>query len=363
MSGAGDRGGSAETRRTLELLIRVGAVVLLAAWCIQIVLPFLGAVVWGLVIAIASAGGYRRLEAALAGRSALAAVFFALLALTGLVVPAVLLTDSLIDGARVLSEELRGGALEIPPPPADVRSWPLVGVPVYEFWQLASGSLEAALARLAPQLEVLSRALLAAAASAGLGIAQFVLSIIIAAALLARADTGAAVVHVLASRLAGSRGPELIEIAGATVRGVTRGIIGVALIQSVLAGIGFIAVGVPGAGLWALLCLLLAVIQLTPALVIVPVVIYVFTTTSTPVAVAFLLWSTFVSLIDNVLKPILFSRGARVPTLVIFVGSIGGVLSMGILGLFVGAVVLSVGYDVMRIWLEEDVRTGTEVPS
>lgn len=344
-----------DARQALDLLIRVGAALLLAAWCIQIVLPFLGAVVWGIVIAVASLGAYRRLEVAFGGRSSLAAAVFGLGALLVLVVPAVMLTESLVGGARVVSQELEDGLLEVPPPPAAVRDWPLVGPPVHEFWELASTSLEAALARLAPQLQALSRALLAAAASAGIGIAQFFLSIVIAAALLGRADSGAAVTQVLARRLAGERGPELAEIAGATVRGVTRGIIGVALIQSVLAGVGFIAAGVPGAGLWALLCLVLAVIQLPPALVIAPIVIYVFTAASTPVAVAFLVWSTFVSLIDNVLKPMLFSRGARVPTLVIFVGSIGGVLSMGILGLFVGAVVLSVGYEVMRLWLAEEV--------
>jgi predicted PurR-regulated permease PerM len=349
-----------ETRRTLDLLIRVGAVGLLAAWCIQIVAPFLGAMVWGLVIAVGAAGGYRRLEAALGGRSTLAAVVFALIALMLVILPAVMLTESLVSGARALAEDLKDGALDLPPPPPSVRDWPLVGGPVYEFWELASTSLERALAKLAPQLQALSRQLLSAAAAAGIGTAQFFLSIVIAAALLARADSGSAVAHGLAERLAGERGPALAEIAGATVRGVTRGVIGVALIQSVLAGVGFGAVGVPGAGLWALLCLVVAVIQLPPALIIAPIVIYVFTVASTPVAVAFLLWSTFVSLIDNVLKPIIFSRGARVPTLVIFVGSIGGVLSMGILGLFVGAVVLSIGYEVLRSWLTGEPAAAAE---
>jgi predicted PurR-regulated permease PerM len=364
MSASSDPGTEAvQTQRTLELTIRVGAVFLLAAWCIQIVLPFLGAVVWGIVIAVAANAPYQRLEAALGGRSKPAAALFALLALLLLIVPAVLLTDSLASGARQLAEVLRDGSLEIPPPPAEVRSWPLIGGPTYEFWELASKSLETALAPLAPQLKTFSVHMLAAAASAGFGILQFVLSVIIAAALLATSAVGDRTADAIAARLAGDRGPELADLAGATMRGVTRGIIGVAMIQAILAGFGFIAVGLPGAGLWALLCLVFAVVQLPVALFMTPIVIYVFTSASTLVAVFFLAWAIFVSLIDNVLKPLLFSRGARVPTLVIFVGSIGGMLSMGILGLFVGAVVLSVGYEVTRMWLYGDVGEDSSVPA
>ena len=161
----------------------------------------------------------------------------------------------------------------------------------------------------------------------------------------------------MASRLAGERGVELANLAEATIRSVVQGIVGVALIQSILAGLGFMVVGLPAAGLWALLVLVGAVVQLPVTLVIIPPVLIVFSQASTPVAVAFTIWCVFVSLIDNVLKPLLFGRGAQVPTLVIFVGAIGGMLAMGILGLFVGAVVLALGYQILAAWLAEETAT------
>ena len=156
----------------------------------------------------------------------------------------------------------------------------------------------------------------------------------------------------MGTRLAGARGIELVDLAGATLRSVARGILGVALIQSLLAGAGFLAAGVPGAGLWVLLCLLLAIVQLPPGLVLIPVAIYVLSTAGTVTGVLFLIWSIFVSILDNFLKPLLLGRGLEVPMLVIFVGAIGGFLASGFLGLFVGSIVLAIGYELLVSWLE-----------
>jgi predicted PurR-regulated permease PerM len=142
-------------------------------------------------------------------------------------------------------------------------------------------------------------------------------------------------------------------LAGATVQSVTRGILGVAVIQSLLAGVGMLVVGVPAAGLWALLVLLLAVIQLPPLLVLAPVIVYVFSTSSTVAAVVFAVWSVFVGMSDTFLKPVLMGRGVDVPMLVIFMGAIGGFMLDGIIGLFVGAVVLALGYTLFTAWLQE----------
>ena len=163
--------------------------------------------------------------------------------------------------------------------------------------------------------------------------------------------SGGEAVRAVAVRLAGEDGITYASIGQATVRSVARGILGVALIQSLLAGLGFLAVGVPGAGLLALVCLLLAVVQIGPGIVLAGAVIYVFTEASTPTAIAFLLWCVFVGLLDNFLRPLLLGRGVRVPMLVIFIGAIGGVLSSGIIGLFVGSVVLAVSYSVFTAWL------------
>ncbi|MCK4838439.1 MAG: AI-2E family transporter [Desulfobulbaceae bacterium] len=166
--------------------------------------------------------------------------------------------------------------------------------------------------------------LLSAAAGAGVGILKFVVSIIIAGVLLANADGGGQTARAIAVRLAGERGTKAVELARATVRSVTLGILGVALIQALLSGIGFLVVGVPGAGLWALLVLILAVVQLPPLLVLGPIIVYVFSTTSAVTAVVFAIWSVLVGISDPFLKPVLMGRGVDVPMLVIFIGAIGG---------------------------------------
>jgi predicted PurR-regulated permease PerM len=145
-------------------------------------------------------------------------------------------------------------------------------------------------------------------------------------------------------------------LASKTVRSVAQGVLGVALIQSLLAGVGLLAAGVPGAGLWALLVLLLAIVQLPPILILAPIILYVFSVSSTTVAVIFMIWSILVSMSDAFLKPLLLGRGVEVPMLIILVGAIGGMIYSGIIGLFVGAVVLALGYELFRVWLEEGQR-------
>jgi predicted PurR-regulated permease PerM len=255
---------------------------------------------------------------------------------------------------------LTDATLSIPAPPESVGSWAIVGEPLERFWRLASVNLAAALGEIRPQIVAFGHWLLATVAELGLGILQFVLAIVIAGVFLANAQGSGQTARAIATRLAGERGADYAELGQATVRSVARGILGVALIQSLLAGLGFLAVGIPGAGLLALLCLLLAVVQIGPAVVLIGTVIYVFSTADTFTAVIFLIWSIFVGLIDNVLKPVLLGRGVKVPMVVIFVGAIGGFLASGIIGLFVGAVVLALSFTLFRAWLTEPQQPSEE---
>jgi predicted PurR-regulated permease PerM len=218
---------------------------------------------------------------------------------------------------------------------------------------MASTNLEEALRSVAPHLKGVGTWMARGAAGAVLATLQFAVAIIIAGVLLVNTPGASRTALALGGRVAGEEGAGFVALAVGTVRSVARGIVGVALIQATLAGLGFLAVGVPAAGLLALLCLLLCVMQIGPLAILLPAVIYVFATDSTVVAVAFLVWSIFVGLIDNVLKPLLLGRGAQVPMLVVFVGAIGGFLSSGILGLFIGAVVLALGYRLFLAWLSE----------
>jgi predicted PurR-regulated permease PerM len=345
-------------KRVVEATIRVGVLVLVGAWCFLIVAPFLIPVAWGIIIAVAAYPFYLRSARALGSRPRLAAALVSVLLLLALIGPVVLLGNTLFQGAETLARQLREGGLVVPLPPRSVESWPLVGKQVAGLWTLAAQNLAGAVAQVAPQLKPVASWLVASFARAGLTLIQFVIAILIAGVLLAHADYGEKVARALARRLATSHGEELADIATATVRSVTRGILGVAFIQATLAGLGFLVMGVPGAGLWALVCLVLGIVQLPMGIVQIPAVIYVFVTAQTLPAVLFLIWNVLIMPVDSVLKPILLGRGVKVPMAVIFVGAIGGAISFGILGLFVGAVVLVLAYKLFLAWLENAAITG-----
>jgi predicted PurR-regulated permease PerM len=220
-------------------------------------------------------------------------------------------------------------------------------------WSLASRDLTAVVRSFAPQIKAVVPALLSASAGIGFTVLQFVLSIVVAGVLLANAQAAYEVTCSLANRIFGEKGPEVQQLIGATIRSVTTGILGVALIQSLLAGLGFLVAGLPGAGLWAVIFLFAAVLQVG-VLVLIPAVLYVFAVSSVTKAVIFLVWCLIVALIDNVLKPLLLGRGVAVPIAVVFLGAIGGFVAIGIIGLFVGAIVLSVGYKLFLAWLGQE---------
>ena len=342
--------------RALEVTIHVGLVVLLLFWCFRIAQPFIQIFVWGIIIAIAIFPVYRSLRSALGGRNKLAAMLVTLLLLIILIVPSLMFAGSLVETAQKLSAGLFKGSLNIPPPQAAIKSWPVIGETLYDFWHLSSENLTSAVSKIAPHLKVFGLWLLNTAAGAGFGIVSFVISIVIAGVLLASEDRGVQVARAIAVRLAGERGIEFVQLSGATVRSVARGILGVAIIQAILAGLGCLVVGVPGSGLWALLVLILAVVQLPTILILGPIIIYVFYTASTVPAVLFAIWSILVGGCDSFLKPILMGRGVDVPMLVVFIGAIGGFILNGIIGLFIGAIILSLGFKLFQVWLNEDMK-------
>jgi len=347
--------------RALEASVHIGLVALVIFWCFKIGRPFLEIIVWGIIIAVAIQPIYSRLKSALGGRDRLAATLITIFALIFLLVPTIMLSDSLIDTAREVAEQLEDGTLKVPPPAESVRSWPVIGEPVYKLWSLGSKDLGAAVDKMAPRFKKYGVSLLSAAANAGVGILMFVVSIIIAGVLLAHAEGAHQAALTFCRRLAGERGANFVELAGATVRSVAQGILGVALIQSILGGLGCLVVGVPGAGLWALLILLVAVVQLPPLLVLGPIIVYVFSTSSTIPAVLFAIWSVLVSISDPFLKSLLLGRGLDVPMLIIFIGAIGGFITSGIIGLFVGAIVFTLGYKLFLRWLDEDTEPEPEL--
>ena len=341
-------------RNSVEASISIGLVAMLVFWCFVYIKPFVTPIIWGVIIAVAIYPVYQRLLAALGDRQGLAATLYTVFFLIILIVPTVLLAGTLVESVKYLATGFGNGTLAVPPPPESVGSWPLVGEPLVEFWSLASENIKEALQQIAPHLKVVGSWLLSTAGGTGLGILQFMVAIIISGFLLAKAKSGQHFALIIVKRFAGERGKQIIELVEATVRSVALGILGVAAIQAILAGLGFMVAGVPAAGLWALLCLLLSVVQIGILPVVIPIIIYLFNTADTFTAVAFLIWSVPVSLTDNILKPIFLSRGVKTPMAVIFIGAIGGFLASGIVGLFIGAVVLSLGYELFMNWVKED---------
>ncbi len=342
-------------RRVTQAAVRLSLLALLVFWCLKILGPFINPILGGVVIAIAVQTPYAKLARVLGGRPKLAAALFVAAALLVLIIPTIALGASLVETSAELSGDFIDDGIRIPPPPDAVAAWPFVGERLSQLWLGVSQNLESALIKLAPYLKDIGLWLVSTMGDMGLGLVMFIVAIIIAGALLPNGERAAKLARRVASVVAGNRGPELAELAASSVQSVTRGVLGVAVIQSLLAGLGMLVVGVPAAGLWTLLILILAVMQLPAMLVLVPIIFYVFSTSSTTVAVLFTVWSALVGLSDNVLKPLLMGHGSEVPMLVLFMGSLGGFIAGGILGLFIGAVVLSLGYTVFIAWIEDSV--------
>ena len=341
----------------LESSIHVGLAILLVASCLLILHPFLPLLAWGVLIAVSAYPGFNKLQSALGGRGTLSAVLFTVVLLASLIVPVILLAETLVDAIQTIVTHFKEGTLIIPPPPASVASWPIIGAPLNRLWSSASMDLTALIHSLTPQLKAIVPGVFSASAGLALTILQFALAIVVSGVLLANAQHAYELTCSLCSRLFGDKGPEVQQLMGTTIRSVTTGILGVAVIQTIFAGIGFLLFGLPGAGLWTVLFLIAAVLQVG-ALVLVPAVIYMFTIAGTTKAVIFLVWCLVVALMDNVLKPLLLGRGGTVPIAVVFIGAIGGFVTFGLIGLFIGAVLLSVGYKLFLAWLRE----GSVVP-
>ena len=334
--------------------VRLAILFLLLYYCFLIIAPFVPLVLWGAIIAVALYPLHIKFTAKLGNRGKLSATLLSLIALAVIMTPVVMLSDSLIEGVRTWTADFESGSVRVPPPAEGVRDWPMIGEKLYSAWQLASENLSEAAEQYAPQLEGLGNALASAAAGVGIGLLQMILSIVIAGIFLASADVSAAGTRAVVNRLVGARGPRLVALSEATVRSVAQGVLGVAIIQTLLAAVGLLAAGVPAAGVWAFLVLLLAIVQLPTILILGPIIVYVFSVADPLTASVFAIWSVLVSVSDMVLKPLLLGRGLDVPMLVILIGAIGGMLLSGIVGLFVGAVILVLGYELVEFWVTGD---------
>ena len=342
-------------RNMLESALRIGAVLILLSMTYDIVRPFILPLLWGGIIAIAAFPLTQWLQNKLGGRRSLAATLLTLFFILSLVVPTYLFTESLVDGVRKISASLDADSLRVPPPPAKISDLPLVGQAIFDIWFQASESLESVLGKMQPQFKA---AISKTAAIVGGGLVDvmiFIVALLIAGGFMTYAESTGAAAHRLFVRLAGPKpGGEWADLCVATVRSVLQGVVGVAIIQAALCAIGLFALGVPGAPVWSIIILFLAIAQLPTLILVAPIIAWAYGNVDGTTATVFTIWMIIAGASDSLLKPMLMGRGLDIPMPVILMGAIGGMLAYGIFGLFTGAILLSILYKLFGEWQEQE---------
>lgn len=340
----------------VDTLIRLGVLYFLFAWCFKIMMPFQLILIWGTLIALAVYPVYIRISKLFGGRKNLAALFITFLLLSIIIIPGWFLSESIIKSLSHLRELYIQGNPIIPHPGETTKTWPPITKPLVDLWQLSSENLHDLLIQYRDKFEKVGTWLLKTLGELTMGVLQFVGSIILACVMLIYSEAIGKSMFKLFKKLAGNEGESFAKISVDTVRSVFKGVLLVSFLQAALAGIGFYIAGIPHAGLWTVACLVLAIVQVGIFPVAIPAVIYMFTASGNIPAVFFSLWMIVVSLSDNFIKPFLMGTKSSTPVMVIFIGSIGGMISAGIMGLFLGAVILSVGYKLLISWLNTEIQ-------
>ena len=340
--------------QTIDLLIRLFVLGLVIAWCTVILRPFIALVLWAAILAIGLFPIFSWLRRLLGGRTKLAAIIITIIGLAIIIGPVSLIASISASNVQTFADKVSEGTLVIPPPPESIATLPLIGESLNSYWQEASVNLDNVVSQFKPQLQELTKFLLVLAANTGLNILKFILSMIIAAGFLINTQGIKVGLTRFVTRLNPTQGEKFIQLAATTIRNVTRGVIGIAFVQTLLIGIGLTVAGIPGAGVLTVICLFLTIIQVGPGIIVIPTLIFAWSSMNTFAALLFTVWMIVATLIDNVLKPMLMASGLPVPMLVILMGVLGGTLVHGIVGLFVGPVILSLGYELLKVWIDNN---------
>jgi predicted PurR-regulated permease PerM len=348
-------GGSAMRRDLAQTTLGVLFIVTLIFASFWIIRPFLVPLIWAAMIVIATWPLMLRIEALFGRRRWLAVIVMTVSMLLVFVVPFWTAASTIVeysDNIQSWAKSLQD--LQLPMPPAWVEGLPLVGTKVAATWrEYAAQTPEALALKLAPYVGQGVRWLAAEAGGIGLLVGQFLLTIVIAAVMFAGGETAASGVRKFGVRFAGKRGEDVVLLAARAIRGVALGVVVTALAQALLGGLGLAAAGVPFAGVLTAVMLMLCLAQIGPALVLIPATIWLYWTGDNLWGTLMVVWSLFVVTLDNFLRPFLIKQGADLPLLLIFAGVIGGLLSLGLLGIFVGPVVLAVSYTLLEAWINE----------
>lgn len=340
------------SKQLIELIIRLAALFLLVFYCFQLLSPFIMPVLWAAIIAVAVYPIHQFLERKMGGRKTLASLLLTLAILAFIFIPAGLFLASITDTIIDFKQKIESGTINLDKPSETIKTWPIIGAQLYDLLHNLSDQMMTLFQKYQTQFLSVAKTILMAIIGTGMSFLQVIFSIIIAGVLLATNGTEAAM-ETIFNRMVGTQGSEYLKLTTSTIRSVVKGVLGVAVIQTLLAGFGFFLAGIPHAGIWAVCALVLSIIQVGPGLVIIGVIGYLYTQENHFFATAWSVYFVLVMFSDNILKPILLGKGAQVPMLVIFLGVIGGFLLQGFIGLFTGAIVLSIGYKLFLLWMHD----------
>jgi predicted PurR-regulated permease PerM len=342
--------------RLMDVLIRAGLILAVAVLCYRVFSPFLTLTVWALILAVTLYPLHRAIAGRLNGRQGIAATLLVLLGIGILVVPTAVLMSSLGDTVQDFITRVQTNAVEIPAPPDSVAAWPFVGAKLHATWSHAHDDLPGLVQSLQPKIGELARAALAFVASIAGALLLFLAAIILAGIFMAFGEPGARACQAIFQRIAGQeRGEEFARLSAATIRAVAQGVVGVALIQAIIVGLCLLIAGVPWAGALAAIVLVLGIAQVPAVIVTLPAIAYIWTSGNygSVAAIAYTVLLLLAGMADNVLKPLMLGRGVNVPMPIILVGALGGMAATGILGMFVGATLLALAYQVFTGWVKE----------
>jgi len=344
-------------RRLLDVFIRAGLVLALVLLCYQIFSPFLSMMLWALILAITIYPLHQMLAARIGGKQGLASTLIVLLAVIVIITPTVMLGSQFADSVHDVVKGVRDHTLQVPAPSDKVASVPIVGSRVHALWSQAHKDLPAVVKSMQPKIGDLASKALGIVAGMGGSLLMFIFSFIVAGIMMAWGESGARAMQEIFERIAGmARGKEFTTLSTATVRAVASGVIGIACIQALIIGVSLMIVGVPFAGLLAAVVLVLGIAQLPALLITLPVIGWIWASGeyATVPAAAYSVLLFVGGMADNVLKPIMLGRGVDAPMPVILIGALGGMATTGILGMFIGATGLAVGYQIFMLWVADN---------
>ncbi len=347
------------TNTAIEIAIRLGALFLMLAWCFRILSPFIEVILWGIILALALSPLYNTMNKRLGDKPKWTAFIIILIGLIVLLVPGSLFIESTIHGVKAFKANMEAGTLSIPPPSQKLTNWPFFAAKIVPIWELASENLNQFTITYHAQIAKIGGGFFERIVGAGKGIMHMTVSIIIAGILLATKGTNQFATKLFHS-LVGDKAAGFVEVIQKTVGNVTKGMIGVAFIQALLVGLGFLFAGVPYAGIWTLMVFLLCILAIPPIIIVVPVAVYLFSVINPIPATIWTVYLILAGASDNVLKPMIMGKGAPVPMLVIYLGVIGGFIYSGFIGLFTGAIIISLGYKLFIAWMEGNDKKAQE---